>query len=70
MNELEVTKEKNEALCDEIICLKSELEKLRRVNELLEDDAENYRTELHKQETTIAYLNGQLSIYREFAERG
>lgn len=70
MSELEVLKEKNGALCDEIICLKSEFEKLRRENELLENDVENYRTELHNQETTMAYLNGQLPVYREFAERG
>ena len=70
MNELEVTKEKNEALRDEIICLKKELEKLRRINKLLDDNAELHRKLIHEQKIAIAYQSGQIVVYKQFAERG
>lgn len=70
MSELEVLEKKNEALCDEIICLKKELEKLRRVNELLEDDAERYRLQTRRQKIKMAYQSGQIVVYKQFAERG
>ena len=70
MSEIENTKKKSEALCDEIICLKKELEKLRRENDLLENDAESYRQQIQEQKATMAFLTGQIAVYKQFSERG